>query len=75
MFEKDAGMYDYKTDSMEGLIIAIYYNDNSVSNVISLVLSYIHQTPILGLTQEWVRDVSFSRLACVVYERLHIYPM
>ena len=50
---------------MEGLIIAIYYNDNSVSNVISLVLSYILQTPILGLTQEWVRDVPFPRLACV----------
>ncbi len=64
--------YDYKTDSMEGLIIAIYYNDSSVSNVISLVLSYILQTPILGLTQEWVRDVPFPRLARVVYERLHM---
>ena len=60
---------------MEGLIIAKYYNDNSVSDVISLVLSYILQTPILWLTQEWFRDVSFSRLACVVYERVHIYPV
>ncbi len=35
-----------------GFIIARYYNDNSVSNDISFVLSYILQTPILGLTQE-----------------------
>ena len=54
--------------------IARSYNDNGVSNVISLVLSYILQTPILGLTQEWFRTVSFSRLACGVYDTLHIYP-
>ena len=67
--------YDYKTDNVEGLIIARYYNYNSVSNVLSFVLSYILPTPIQGLTQEWFRDVSFSMLACVVYERLHIYPV
>ncbi len=67
--------FEYKTDSVEGLIIARYYIDNSVSNVISLVLSYTLQTPILGLTQELVRYVPFPRLACVVYERLHIYPV
>ena len=44
--------YDYKRDNVESLIMARSYNDNSVSNVISLVLSYILQTPILGLTQE-----------------------
>ena len=42
--------YNYKTDNVESLIIARYYNYNSVSNVISLVLSYILQTPIIGLT-------------------------
>ena len=42
---------------MESLIIARSYNDNSVSNIISLVLSYILQTHILGLTQEWFRAV------------------
>ena len=67
--------YDYKTYNVESLIIARSYNDNSVSNVIYLVLSYILQTPILGLTQEWFRAVSFFRLACGVYDKLHIYPV
>ena len=61
--------YDYKTDNVESLIIARSCNDNSVSNVISLVLSYILQTPILGLTQEWFRAVSLSRLARGVYDK------
>ena len=56
--------YDYKTDNVEGFIIARYHNDNSVSNVVSLVLSYILKAPVLGLTREWFRTVSFPRLAC-----------
>ena len=60
--------YDYKTDNMEGLITARYYNYNSVSNVISLVIFSKHP-------QEWFRALSFSRLACGVYVRLHIHPV
>ena len=30
---------------------------------------------ILGLTQEWFRELSFSRLECGVHDRLHIYPL
>ena len=29
---------------------------------------------ILGLTQEWFGQLSFSRLECGVYDTLHIYP-
>ena len=37
-----------------------------------LVLSYVHsKQPILGLTQEWFRELSFSRLECGVH-KLHI---
>ena len=31
--------------------------------------------PIFGLTQEWLRELSFSRLECGVHDRLHIYPL
>ena len=31
--------------------------------------------PICGLTQEWFRELSFSRLECGVHDRLHIYPL
>ena len=31
--------------------------------------------PIFGLTQEWFRELSFSRLECGVHDRLHIYPL
>ena len=37
--------HDYKTNNVDGFIIARYYSDNSASNVISLVLYYILQTP------------------------------
>ena len=30
--------------------------------------------PIVELTQEWFRELSFSRLECGVHDRLHIYP-
>ena len=37
-----------------------------------LVLSYVYsKQPILGLTQEWFRELSFSRLECGVH-KLHI---
>ena len=40
------------------------------------VLSYVYsKEPILGLTQEWFREFSFSRLECGVHDRLHIYPL
>ena len=28
--------------------------------------------PIVGLTQEWLRESSFSRLECGVHDKLHI---
>ena len=38
----------------------------------NLVLSYVYsKQPILGLTQEWFRELSFSRLECGVH-KLHI---
>ena len=37
--------YDYKTDNVESLIIARSFNDNSVSNVISLVLVIYSKYP------------------------------
>ena len=38
----------------------------------SSVLSYVYsKQPILGLTQEWFRELSFSRLECGVH-KLHI---
>ena len=38
-----------------------------------LVLSYVYsKQPIFGLTQEWLRELSFSRLECGVHDRLHI---
>ena len=37
-----------------------------------LVLSYVYsKQPILGLTQEWFRELSFSRLECGVHVKLH----
>ena len=40
--------------------------------VMFLVLSYVYsKQPILGLTQEWFRELSFSRLECGVH-KLHI---
>ena len=43
----------------------------------ALVLSYVYDSkhPIFGLTQEWFRELSFSRLECGVHDRLHIYPL
>ena len=42
---------------------------------VSGVLSYVYsKQPVLGLTQEWFRVLSFSRLECGVHDRLHIYP-
>ena len=31
--------------------------------------------PILGLTQEWLRESSFPRLECGVRDKLQIYPL
>ncbi len=31
--------------------------------------------PFQGLTEEWFRELSFSRLECGVHDRLHIYPL
>ena len=36
----------------------------------SLVLSYVHsKQPVLGLTQEWFRELSFSKLECGVHDK------
>ena len=41
-----------------------------------LVLSYVYsKQPIFGLTQEWFRELSFSRLECGVHDKVHIYPL
>ena len=41
-----------------------------------LVLSLVYsKQPIFGLTQEWFRELSFSRLECGVHDSLHIYPL
>ena len=38
-----------------------------------LVLSYVYsKQPIFGLTQEWFRELSFSRLESGVHDKLHI---
>ena len=40
-----------------------------------LVLSYVglySKQAIFGLTQEWFRELSFSRLECGVHDKLHI---
>ena len=38
-----------------------------------IFLSYVYsKQPILGLTQEWFRELSFSRLECGVHNKLHI---
>ena len=39
------------------------------------VLTPISKQPNFGLTQEWLRELSFSRLECGVHDRLHIYPL
>ena len=40
---------------------------------LTLVLSYVHsKQPIFGQTQEWLRELSFSRLECGVHDKLHI---
>ena len=42
-------------------------------SVISLSLSYVYpKQPIFWLTQEWFRELSFSRLECGVHDKLHI---
>ena len=35
----------------------------------------ILQTAHFGLTQEWLRVLSLSRLECGVHNKLHIYPV
>ena len=38
-----------------------------------LVLSNVYsKQPIFGLTQEWFRELSFSRQECGVHDKLHI---
>ena len=38
-----------------------------------LVLSYVYsKQPMLGLTQELFRELSFTRLECGVHDKLHI---
>ena len=44
-----------------------------VKCLLSYVLSYVYsKQPIFGLTQAWLRELSFSRLECGVHDRLHI---
>ena len=44
-----------------------------VNSLHCLALSYVYsKQPIFGLTQEWLRELSFSRLECGVHDKLHI---
>ena len=43
--------------------------------VICISYNYVLQTAHCGLTQEWFRELSFSKLECGVHDRLHIYDM
>ena len=41
--------------------------------IVSLVLSCVYsKQPIFGPTEEWFRELSFSRLECGVHGKLHI---
>ena len=45
----------------------------SLLNSSWFVLGYVYsKQPIFGLTQEWLRELSFSRLEYGVHDRLHI---
>ena len=52
-------------------------NTTKGSVTVSLFLSYTvySKEPILGLTQEWFRELSFPRLECRVHDKFHIYPL
>ena len=42
-------------------------------SMIILIISYVYyKQSIFGLTREWFRELSFSRLECVVHDKLHI---
>ena len=40
--------------------------------MIVIFLVIYSKQPIFGLTQEWLRELSFSRLECGVHDKLHI---
>ena len=40
-----------------------------------IVVRLYSKQPILGLTQEWFRELSFCRLESGVHDRLHIDPL
>ena len=49
------------------------FNQSETASCLFLVLSYVYsKQPIFGLTQEWFRELSFSRLECGVHDMLHI---
>ena len=51
---------------------ALSYKQKPPRIIDDLVLSYVYsKQPILGLTQEWFRELSFSMLECGVH-KLHI---
>ena len=54
------------------VIIRCHYRLAQRVDVLSCVYS---KQPIFGLTQEWLRELSFSRLEYGVHDRLHIYPL
>ena len=39
--------------------------------VLYFLVMYTPNSPFFGLTQEWFRALSFSRLECEVHDRLH----
>ena len=56
---------------------AIIWDEGQVKRL-SSYLSYnkiYSKQPIFGLTQEWFRELSISRLECGVQDRLHIHPL
>ena len=52
------------------------YNFDNLGQVSVTFLVYVYsKQPILGLTQVWFRELSFSRLECGVHDKLHIYTL
>ena len=51
------------------------YNVSITALVSFLVISSILKQLVLGLTQDWFRELTLSRRGCVgVHDRLHILP-
>ena len=57
------------------ILLSFYNNTHHKRNTVNWFLVMYSKQRILGLTQEWFRELSFSRLECGVHDRLHIYRL